>query len=163
MLKKSKLGGRASCPHFFMSNSLKALYEIDEYLWLEETVRILRENRLGELDTEHLIEELESLGRRDRNRVESLLRQIIVHLLLLKYWQEEYNYNYRHWRGKIASFRVQLNKDLTTNLSNYLQENLDNIYQDALFIVTEKTSLNPEIFNPICPYSWEQLLDKKFF
>jgi hypothetical protein len=146
-----------------MSNSLKALYEIDEYLWLEETVRILRENRLGELDTEHLIEELESLGRRDRNRVESLLRQIIVHLLLLKYWQEEYNYNYRHWRGKIASFRVQLNKDLTTNLSNYLQENLDNIYQDALFIVTEKTSLNPEIFNPICPYSWEQLLDKKFF
>jgi hypothetical protein len=146
-----------------MSHSLKALYEIDEYLWLEETVRILRENRLGELDIEHLIEELESLGKRDRNRIESLLRQIIIHLLLLKYWQEEYNYNYRHWRGEIASFRVQLEKNLATNLSNYLQDNLGNIYQDALFIVTEKTGLSPEVFNSICPYSWEQLLDKKFF
>ncbi len=56
---------------------LKQLYESDEHLWLEETIRLLKQNCLDELDLENLIEELESLGRRDKQRVESLLRQII--------------------------------------------------------------------------------------
>ena len=59
-------------------NKLKHLYQEDESLWLTEMVKLLRENRLEELDIEHLIEELEALGKRDRNRVESLLRQIII-------------------------------------------------------------------------------------
>lgn len=85
---------------------LKQLYETDENLWLEEAIRLLRENCLEELDLENLIEELEALGRLDRNRVESFLRQIIIHLLLLQYWTEKHDYNYRHWRGEIATFRV---------------------------------------------------------
>ncbi|MGB5594898.1 MAG: DUF29 domain-containing protein [Crocosphaera sp.] len=141
---------------------LKQLYERDENLWLEETVRLLKENCLDELDLENLIEELESLGKRDKNRVESFLRQIIIHLLLLEYWTEEYEYNYRHWRGEIATFKVQINKYLTTNLKNYLSEELENIYQDAVFIVTEKTGLNKSIFSEKCCYLLEQLLDKNW-
>ncbi|WP_157134157.1 DUF29 family protein, partial [Crocosphaera watsonii] len=41
--------------------NLKNLYESDEHLWLEETIKLLKENRLNDLDIEHLIEELESL------------------------------------------------------------------------------------------------------
>lgn len=44
--------------------SLKELYEIDEHLWLEETIKLLKANHLEELDLENLIEELENLGRR---------------------------------------------------------------------------------------------------
>ena len=139
---------------------LKQLYETDETLWLEETIKLLRENCLEELDVDNLIEELESLGRRDKHKVESLLRQIIIHLLLLQYWTEEYNYNHRHWRGEIATFRVQLNKYLTTNLKNYLSEELEGIYQDAVFIVTEKTGLNKPLFPEKCCYSLEKLLNK---
>ena len=40
---------------------LKQLYETDENLWLEETIRLLKENCLEELYLENLIEELESL------------------------------------------------------------------------------------------------------
>ncbi len=141
---------------------LKQLYERDENLWLEETVRLLKQNCLDELDLENLIEELESLGKRDKNRVESFLQQIIIHLFLLEYWTEEYEYNYRHWRGEIATFRVQINKYLTTNLKNYLSEELENIYQDAVFIVTEKTGLNKSIFSEKCCYLLEQLLDKNW-
>ncbi len=144
------------------TRDLKELYEIDENLWLETTIRLLKENDLGGLDLENLIEELESLGRRDKHRVESFLRPIIIHLLLLQYWTEEYDYNYRHWRGEIATFRVQLNKYLTSNLKNYLSEELDNIYQDAVFIVTEKTGLNQSIFPEKCCYLLEQLLDKNW-
>ncbi|WP_107668105.1 DUF29 domain-containing protein [Cyanothece sp. BG0011] len=141
---------------------LKQLYETDENLWLEETIRLLRENCLEDLDLENLIEELESLGRRDKQRVESFLRQIIIHLLLLQYWTEEYDYNYRHWRGKIATFRVQLNKYLTTNLKNYLSEELESIYQDAVFIVIEKTGLNKSVLPEKCCYSLEELVDKNW-
>ena len=68
-------------------NDLKKLYEIDDHLWLEETIKLLRENRLNGLDIENLIEELESLSRRDKAKVKSLLEQIIIHVLLLQYWQ----------------------------------------------------------------------------
>ncbi|MCA2667666.1 MAG: DUF29 domain-containing protein, partial [Microcystis sp. M114S2] len=64
--------------------TLPLLYEIDQQLWLEETIKLLKENRLDELDVIHLIEELESLSKRDKNRVSSLLEQVIRHLLLLQ-------------------------------------------------------------------------------
>jgi hypothetical protein len=143
-------------------NPLKSLYEQDEHLWLIETIKLLKENRLERLDIENLIEELEDLGKRDKNRVESFLRQIIIHLLLLQYWTTEYEYNYRHWQGEVATFRVQLNRSLTTNLKQYLLENMGDIYQDSVFIVNQKTGLSLQIFPSTCPYSLEQLLDKSW-
>ncbi|GBF80043.1 DUF29 domain-containing protein [Aphanothece sacrum] len=145
---------------YSIQTQLKALYEQDEHLWLTEMVKLLKENRLNELDIENLIEELEDLGKRDKNKVESLLRQIIIHLLLLQYWTEEYEYNYRHWQGEIATFRIQLNRALTTNLKKYLLENQEDIYQEAVFIVTQKTGLSINIFPSNSPYSLEQLLNK---
>lgn len=145
-----------------LENPLKSLYEEDEHLWLTETIKLLKENRLERLDIENLIEELEDLSKRDKNRVESFLRQIIVHLLLLQYWTTEYEYNYRHWQGEIATFRVQLNRSLTTNLRQHLLDNMGDIYQESVFIVTQKTGLNLEIFPLICPYSLEQALDTSY-
>jgi hypothetical protein len=45
--------------------NLQQIYEIDEYLWLEETIKLLKTKDLENLDIDHLIEELESLGKRD--------------------------------------------------------------------------------------------------
>jgi len=143
-------------------NSLKSLYEQDEHLWLTETIELLKENRLEQLDIENLIEELEDLSKWDKNRVESFLRQIIIHLLFLQYWTTEYEYNYRYWQGEVATFRVQLNRSLTTNLQQYLLENMGDLYQESVFIVTQKTGLSLQIFPSICPYSLEQLLDKNW-
>ncbi len=41
---------------------LKTLYEIDDSLWLEETIELLKAKRFDALDLENLIEELEDLG-----------------------------------------------------------------------------------------------------
>ena len=142
--------------------NLKNLYETDEHLWLEETIKLLKENRLNDLDIENLIEELESLDTRDKNRVSRFLEQIIRYLLLLQYWEVEKDSNRNHWRAEIQSFRTQLRKYLTPNLQNYLIEELDNIYDDALDYVYEKTGFTidfPEEF----PYSFKELLDKKWF
>jgi hypothetical protein len=140
-------------------NQLKQLYEIDDYLWLEETIKILKTKDLQNLDIENLIEELESLGRNDLNKVRSLLRQIIINILLLEYWQQEYERNYHHWRGEIIAFRDDLNNNLTTTLKNKLIQELENIYNVAVKIVSTKTGLSKNVFPENCPYSLEQLLD----
>jgi hypothetical protein len=46
--------------------NLKQLYEQDYLLWLEENVRLLSDRQLQEIDYDHLIEKLESLGRSEK-------------------------------------------------------------------------------------------------
>ncbi|MGK7945531.1 MAG: DUF29 domain-containing protein [Microcystaceae cyanobacterium] len=142
-------------------HKLKHLYQSDESLWLTEMVKLLRENRLAELDIEHLIEELEALGRSEKSAVKSLLLQIIVHLLLYHFWQQERERNGNHWMGEIITFRVQLEDRLTTNLKNYLLDNLDKIYDNARLIVERKAQLNNLPLS--CPYSFTDLLEKEWF
>ncbi|WP_414543375.1 DUF29 domain-containing protein [Nostoc sp. CCY0012] len=144
-------------------NYLQQLHEIDDYLWLEETIKLLKTKDLENLDIDNLIEELESLGRNDLNKVRSLLKQIIIHLLLLEYWQEEYERNYRHWQGEIIAFRDDLNNSLTTTLKNKLVQGLESIYNVAVKIVSTKTGLSQNLFPTCCPYSLEQLLDDNWY
>ncbi|ALF53983.1 hypothetical protein ACX27_15770 [Nostoc piscinale CENA21] len=143
-----------------ITTNLKQLYETDDSVWLEETIKLLKQKQFDQLDVENLIEELISLGKRDLAKVKSLLRQIIIHILLLQYWQTEYERNYRHWLGEIKTFRYDLNNHLTTNLSNKLQDDLENIYQSAVDFVQVKTSLT--IFPEKCPYTLAQLLDDNY-
>jgi hypothetical protein len=140
---------------------LKELYETEYDRWLSEMVRLLKNRQLEKLDYENLIEELEALGRSERSAVKSLLLQIIIHLMLYQFWQSESKRNANHWAGEIITFRVQLEDRLTTNLRNYLENELPRIYQNALLIVQKKTQVNslPEQ----CPYSLQQLLDKNWF
>jgi predicted unusual protein kinase regulating ubiquinone biosynthesis (AarF/ABC1/UbiB family) len=137
---------------------LTSLYEIDREQWLEKTINLLRNNRLEELDLEHLIEELEELSRRDKKTVERFLEQIIRHLLLVQYWTSEYEYNANHWKAEITSFRTQINEDLTQNLRNHLRENRTKIYEKALKYVRQKTGYDIA-FPEECPYTLEQLLE----
>jgi hypothetical protein len=142
-------------------SNLNELYEIDDYLWLEETIKILKEKKINELDIENLIEELEDLGRERRNKVESLLRQIVIHLLLLEYWSQEYQYNAAHWKAEITEFRFQIDGVLTQNLQNYLASKFELIYQNSVKYTHIKTNLNT--FPQKCPYTLEQLLDEDWF
>ncbi|MGI0482375.1 DUF29 domain-containing protein [Geminocystis sp. CENA526] len=145
-----------------LTTDLKSIYEIDEHFWLEETIKLLREKRFNELDLENLIEELESLARRDKSKVASLTEQIIRHLLLLQYWTTESEDNFNHWKTEIIGFRSQIKRDLTTNLTNYLRENLDSIYQDALRFVQQKTKYSVT-FPDTCPYTLEHILDHNYY
>jgi hypothetical protein len=138
--------------------NLKQLYEIDDSQWLEETVKLLKNQQFKDIDWENLIEELEDLGKEKKNAVVSLLEQVIRHLLLLEYWPSEREYNQVHWQEEIYNFRIQLKRRLTTNLRNYLESELNSIYQDALGFVQIKTQKTVK-FPPDCPYSLDQLLD----
>ncbi len=147
----------------YTKHKLQKLYETDDYLWLQETIYLLKNNNLQNLDLDNLIAELESLGKRELNKARSLLRQIIIHLLFLQYWQNEYYRNSRHWRGEITTFRADLNNHLTTSLTNKLDHELESIYQTALKIVSQKTGLSITNLPQHCPYSLQQLLDQDWY
>jgi hypothetical protein len=144
-----------------VKTDLKQLYEIDDQQWLLETINLLKQKKFNELDLENLIEELETLGRSEKNAVESLLEQIMRHLLLYQYWIEEHPSNANHWHSEISGFRTQLRRKLTKNLRNHLIDNKETLYQDALKFVIPKTNFKVD-FPQQCPYTLEQLLDENY-
>jgi len=60
---------------------LKRLYEQDFVAWCEATVTRLKAGRLDAIDIENLMEEIDSLGKRDRRELKSRLSVLLAHLL----------------------------------------------------------------------------------
>jgi hypothetical protein len=117
------------------------LYETEYDRWLTATIKLLKNRQFDQIDYQHLIEELEALGRSEKSAVKNLLLQILIHLLLYQFWQSEAPRNINHWAAEIITFRVQLEGRLTSNLSKLLELELANIYQNARLIVGKKTGL----------------------
>ena len=140
---------------------LKTLYETDDYLWLESTIELLKNKQFKALDLENLIEELEDLGSEKKHALVSFLNQLLRHLLLLQYWTSELDNNSVHWQEEIYNFRSELNERLTTTLRNYLEKELERIYQKALKAVKIKTQNSVE-FPSECPYTLDELLDENW-
>ena len=141
---------------------MRDLYELDYLAWYEKTLEQIKNNDSNELDLESLSEVLKNLLRDTKRSGESYLRQIIIHLLLIEYWESE-KINRCHWAAEIINFRSELETDMTTNFKKHLDLVKENIYQKALKYVTKKTELNKILFPIQCPYSLEQLLNDDWF
>jgi hypothetical protein len=57
------------------------LYEQDFYSWVQQQSNLLQQGRFDQLDISHLIEELDDLGNRHYDQLESRLMQLTAHLL----------------------------------------------------------------------------------
>jgi uncharacterized protein DUF29 len=55
------------------------LYEDDILLWSEQQAEALRRRAANEIDWDNIAEEVEALGRSERNAVESHLQQALLH------------------------------------------------------------------------------------
>jgi hypothetical protein len=144
----------------FTEVSLKRLYEDDYALWLEKNIQLLASRQLKNLDYENLIEELESLGRGERKTAESLVKQLLIHLLLYEYWTNEQARNSAHWRLEIATFRDQLSDELKSKtIYNHVVEYLEPLYKRAVKLAALKSGVNLPIS---CPYTVEQILDENW-
>jgi hypothetical protein len=67
------------------SSSLSDLYNVDYLAWIERTVQLFKHGKLSELDMENLIEEVEDLGKSQRQSLKSRLRVLLMHLLKWQY------------------------------------------------------------------------------
>jgi hypothetical protein len=142
----------------------KNLYETDYNLWVLETVKKLENRDLDSLDWENLIEEVLSLSRSDKRKLESLLVKLIEHLLKLAYWETERERNKGHWEGEIINFRKQIKRLLkdSPSLKPYLKDFFEECYQDGCEIVSKRSQLPLNTFpeKPIAPL--DQILDENW-
>src|SRR5918999_5295845 len=89
-------------------------YDTDFYAWTQTQAAALRAKDVAALDLEHLAEEIESLGKRDRRAVESYLEVILLHLLK---WAYQSARRGRSWEKSLLQARHRLAKLLRDNPS----------------------------------------------
>ena len=61
------------------------LYDRDFAEWTRHNAELLRAGRASEADLEHIAEEIEDMGNRDRRELRSRLRVLLAHLLKWKF------------------------------------------------------------------------------
>lgn len=142
--------------------NMQSLYDRDFNLWIQEHILLLKEARFNEIDTVHLVEELEDMGKRDKRELKSRLRVLIAHLLK---WQFQPEGRGISWESSINEQRLEiiyLLKDMPS-LKSLIDSSVMEIYADAVDWASDETKLAQTVFPVQCLFSQEQLLDKKFF
>jgi hypothetical protein len=91
------------------------LYEKDFLAWTQQQSELIRQGRWQEVDLDHLIEELEDMGKSNHRELESRLVVLLAHLLKWEFqlnqledqWRE---FDGRSWRKTIIEQRVQIER-----------------------------------------------------
>ena len=142
--------------------SLKTLYDIDFALWIEDTVNQLKSRNIENLDWDNLIEEIESLGKRDKRELESRLTTLFEDALKRNYVLLPDCY--RGWEVTINRTQSNLRHILadSPSLRNYLREIYFNCYLEALNNMQVEYDAE---FPDVCPFSQDvdTLLTGKFW
>ncbi|MEQ8961186.1 MAG: DUF29 domain-containing protein [Coleofasciculus sp. C2-GNP5-27] len=140
----------------------ETLYERDFYSWAFNQANLLRQGKFEQLDLGHLVEELEDLGNRHYDQLESRLIQLIAHLLK---WQVQYWKQTNSWRATIRVQRTAIAKLLRRNpgLKSRLDEAMEESWLEARDLAIAQTDLPDEHFPQVCPFSLEQVMREDFW
>ncbi|WP_286395248.1 DUF29 domain-containing protein [Pseudanabaena mucicola] len=137
------------------------LYDTDFYAWTLEQSRLLQSGNLQDLDIENLVEEIESLGKQQRQELRNRLGVLIGHLLKWAYQPEKRS---KSWRSTIREQRKEVLELLKENpsLKSYLPEAITSAHESGLALVVRETPLDYEDLPVECPFSLEQIFDLTF-
>jgi len=137
-------------------------YEQDFHAWTQQQATLLKAGRLDELDSEHLAEELESMGGSERQALSSRLIELLLHLLKWTYQPERRG---SRWVHSINKQRIGIDVLLeeSPSLQAQLSLRFDKAYQKARRYAVVDTRFPIATFPEICPFTLEQVLDPEFW
>lgn len=138
---------------------VSATYTADFNLWIQRTAQLLRERRWHEIELEHLIEEIEDLGKSERRGIASQLTRLLLHLLK---WQHQPQRRSDSWLDSITDARTQIDLAIadSPSLKNYSAEQLEQSYQQARRQAAKQTGMALSVFPEECPYSLDLVLEE---
>jgi Domain of unknown function DUF29 len=138
-----------------------SLYETDFYAWTLEQLGLLQSQQFEQLDRLNLIEEVESLGRKERQELRNRLGILLGHLLK---WQFQPEQRTNGWLGSIREQRIQIKLLLqdSPSLKPYLEQAFTDAYELGLALAIRETLLDAEIFPQQPPYGLKQALENGF-
>jgi len=138
------------------------LYERDILAWSDQQAdlirRLARGERVNDIDWDNIAEEIESVGRSEWHAVESLLVQMIRHLLKLHVSPGDPATN--HWLGEIGAFQDQATRRFAPSMRQHIDV-------AALYASAAKNLARAHRGQPIampwpaiCPFTLDQLLSE---
>ncbi|MEQ8758087.1 MAG: DUF29 domain-containing protein [Coleofasciculus sp. G1-WW12-02] len=138
------------------------LYETDFYAWTQEQASLLRQQQWSQLDLGNLIEEIESLGKQQRQELRNRLTVLIGHLLK---WEYQPQRRSRSWLATIRLQRLDVSELLEENpsLKPYLEEALQKAYAKGVLLAVGETELPIRTFPAECPYNLAEILEDSFY
>lgn len=155
------------------SLNLASLYEQDFQQWIEETSKCLRNHDFEAIDLDHLIEELDDLGKTNKATLESNLAILIAHLLKLNIQCDVPEIIKNSWYNSVDEHRQRVKKQLekTHSLKSYWSTALLEAYMDARKLAIKEgqrakfgVNRHPEHDYPEqCPFSQDQILNDDFY
>jgi hypothetical protein len=143
-------------------------YDDDFYAWTKYQAKVLRDMRVEDnrFDRDNVVEEMESLGKEQRDAVRSQVRRILEHFLKLAYSPATQP---RHgWQRSIIEARAQLGDKLSPTLRRGLQTRLPQLYDQA----RELAELSLREFGEdaaanhlpaACPYKLAQIIERGWY
>ncbi|MEB3294755.1 MAG: DUF29 domain-containing protein [Synechococcales bacterium] len=134
------------------------LYERDFHAWAIEQAALLRDRQWQSLDWDHLSEELQALGRQQRQELVNRLSILLGHLLK---WQYQPQARSRSWLATIRIQRRELTRLLQSNpsLQPFLEEALQYGYANGRDLAMGETNLPEATFPLELAYSMEFVFD----
>jgi hypothetical protein len=122
---------------------MSTAYETDVVAWANEQAALLRSGNLTAIDALNIADEIESVGRSERNELESRMAVLLAHLLK---WQFQPERRGHSWEATIKLQRIQLAKLLHDSPSlKHAFENekfLRTIWLHATVIAGDQTQLD---------------------
>jgi hypothetical protein len=106
-------------------------YDDDFYAWTQYQAEVLRSMRTRDnrFDRDHVAEEIEDLGKGERDTAESQISRVIEHFLKLAHSPADLpRYG---WMGSISDARQILRKKLTPTLRRHAEHKFTELYEDA--------------------------------
>ena len=133
-------------------------YDTDFYGWAAEQADLLKKGQFEKLDMINLIDEVESLGRSEKNSLISYLTIYFLHLLKKKY---QPNLDCRSWDISIRNSKAKFIEKLLQNpgLKSKLDEIFDEAYKDARVEASKETGFDMDAFPKECPWTKDEVQD----
>jgi hypothetical protein len=143
-------------------------YEDDFYAWTQYQAEVLRSMPVADnrFDREHVVEEIEDLGKSERDAVRSQIRRIVEHFLKLAYSPSEQPRI--DWMETIDDARETLSDKLSTTLRRDAEASLEALYTEGRRRAARGLRRHGEHdagdrLPPTCPWSLDEICREDWY
>ena len=138
------------------------LHDQDFYAWTRQQTGFLKDGDFSRLDIGNLIEEIASMGERDKREARSRLVVVLMHLLKWRYQPVRRG---NSWRRTINAQRTELELlfDDSPSLRRVADESFPRCYELARNRASDETGIPLSGLPAECPWTCAEVLDSGFW
>ena len=139
---------------------IETLYDKDFFLWITTHIDLLKQKKWDLIDIEHLIEELDSIGKSEIRSLASLFGILFAHLYK---WDHFPKSRSKSWINSIEYSQEEINRLLNKqpSLKSKLNEAIEDGWSYAKKILIDDTNIDYRLLPKECPYNFEEAINRK--